>query len=331
MSFIESVNGVNTKTTKIPLSSSTSFCGRGIVWLKERWDAFFRGLSEIFNQFINLLKGKSSLEVAVEREMQPLPFCAQLPKQTPPRPFLNIGNSCYLNSAVQLLLGSDLLVQKLESIKQDNLIDSLIEFIKTPDENSASFFRFHIKNKFKVFKKEPITTQQDATDVLIPLIDRLGVSHQTYSVFSNSFETEQFENFQKPQILTLQINREDESGAKRKASMRSPQEVFNFYGTSYKLIGVMRHKGASLSSGHYVAYSLRGTSWFRCDDKEITEAKKGALEEVTEEFPIQEGPVKESYESGADFEELLKNLSNVKDPEINTLFLLQRVDDESLK
>ena len=79
-------------------------------------------------------------------------------------------------------------------------------------------------------------------------------------------------------MLVFHIKRFDLSGRKISKFQEYPVEIdmskyqdrsdnIDNQSTSYSLIGLTEHVGSSDYSGHYIAYTLRGNSWYKFDDE----------------------------------------------------------------
>ena len=44
----------------------------------------------------------------------------------------------------------------------------------------------------------------------------------------------------------------------------------NEYNTEYRIMGIVVHKGTSISGGHYVSYVRAEENWFKTDDEKVT-------------------------------------------------------------
>jgi ubiquitin C-terminal hydrolase len=53
-----------------------------------------------------------------------------------------------------------------------------------------------------------------------------------------------------------------------------PSDNVDGQSTRFKLIGLTEHEGRTDTSGHYVAYTLRGQQWYRFDDEEVSRVKE---------------------------------------------------------
>ena len=47
----------------------------------------------------------------------------------------------------------------------------------------------------------------------------------------------------------------------------------NGYNTHYRVMGIVIHKGASISGGHYISYVRAEDTWFKTNDDKVTKVQ----------------------------------------------------------
>jgi len=73
--------------------------------------------------------------------------------------------------------------------------------------------------------------------------------------------------------LFVQVKRFNNRGGKEKA-VGEIAPVIQFDGEQWKLVAIIRHIGATIRRGHYIAYVARGdpTTWYMCSDTDVSSA-----------------------------------------------------------
>ena len=80
-----------------------------------------------------------------------------------------------------------------------------------------------------------------------------------------------------PQVLVIHLSRFGNVLQKIDAFVKFPTELttehignWNGHPLTYRLRGLIVHKGSSIAGGHYVAYISMNGIWYKADDSEIT-------------------------------------------------------------
>ena len=73
-----------------------------------------------------------------------------------------------------------------------------------------------------------------------------------------------------PRVLLVLVDRYTQSSSyarhRRNCSILGLKYSLNLHGQNYRLGGIIKHLGASFSSGHYIAYVLKDDNWYSCND-----------------------------------------------------------------
>ena len=56
---------------------------------------------------------------------------------------------------------------------------------------------------------------------------------------------------------------------RRNCSILGLKYSLNLHGQNYRLGGIIKHLGASVSSGHYIACVLKDDNWYSCNDSRV--------------------------------------------------------------
>ena len=76
-----------------------------------------------------------------------------------------------------------------------------------------------------------------------------------------------------PRVLLVLVDRYTQSSSyarhRRNCSILGLKYSLNLHGQNYRLGGIIKHLGASVSSGHYIAYVLKDDNWYSCNDSRV--------------------------------------------------------------
>ncbi len=67
---------------------------------------------------------------------------------------------------------------------------------------------------------------------------------------------------------------------KKDTEVSAPHEI-RVSDQLYRLAGIIKHSGATATSGHYVAWVRRGDTWFHVDDSRVLDADSDKVAEVS--------------------------------------------------
>lgn len=247
---------------------------RVVTWIKAKWNAFCEAISAFFERISKFFNAEGSCKrsvggnrVAVLNESQPVP-------EHPPvySGFFNLGaHTCYINSAIQALFWDEIFLERARR-NVDPLIKAIFHFIEQPTSKEAAIDLRSQVNGACRFGTNELERQQDAADVVDTIFQKLGFGATVPLMNAEIFDWVLPELIEgNPEIVMLRFATQDDTGAKRKVLIGLPEDgKVIIEKTIYKIIGAIRHVGELSSSGHYVACSLRGGQWWKCDDEVVT-------------------------------------------------------------
>jgi hypothetical protein len=229
-------------------------------------------------------------------------------KVTPPvvpvrRGIPNADNDCWLNAPLQLLHNDRWAMQEIKKLPAGN---PLREFMQKYDSNEPLPPSKSLRSFVEIGTANP-SSQEDAGEMIRNVLHhfpKTGKYHSKkglpplfgeagYFILSllppyslEALVKDQWEIEEAPSSLWLHVQRSGETG-KNKAPVTAP-DTLSIAGKDYQFDGFIRHLGKTVSSGHYIAYSLeRATNqWFEYNDDKIRPVGLPEIEPLIKEGSI---------------------------------------------
>lgn len=193
----------------------------------------------------------------------------------------NIGNSCYLNSLLQILQLDKKLYNNLETYISQNI-------------NHKTRFLYNIlgtmnaglpdKNAYNVFAREVEHTgsQRCVSEVLEILDKKLDLKNDLPEINQvlpgmTNIQDADIRAQNNASSCIYFINRSAESNTKDKTPVEIPNEVQTKDGKKLYLQGYILHRGSSSNSGHYTAVKIKNGKYYYCNDNYVTDATENEL------------------------------------------------------
>ena len=189
----------------------------------------------------------------------------------------NIGNSCYLNSLLQILQLDKKLFRNLENninSKNKNLYYVLSTMnAGLPDQELYNLFAREV---------EHTGSQRCVSEVLEILDKKLDLKNDLPEINQvlpgiNSLQDADIRAQNNASSCIYFINRSAESNTKDKTPVEIPNEVQTKDGKKLYLQGYILHHGSSSNSGHYTAVKIKNGKYYHCNDNYVTDATENEL------------------------------------------------------
>ncbi|XP_063626868.1 ubiquitin carboxyl-terminal hydrolase 14 [Cydia splendana] len=184
--------------------------------------------------------------------------------------------SCFISQDVKYLQSglrskmSEQITKLSETLGRDAIYTKTSKISRLPAYLTVQFIRFYFKEKesiyAKILKDVKFPVELDVYELCTPeLQERL-------MPMRNKFK--ELEDASVESSLHAKNKNHGDSKKDSKPKKALPYWFEDDVGSNnsgyYRLQAVLTHKGRSATSGHYVAWVLRGNTWLRCDDDAVT-------------------------------------------------------------